>query len=306
MLVTPMNTDREAARIASLLEQQNYIADQAIVTSLLIAELLRKPLLVEGPAGVGKTEIAKVMARALDTDLIRLQCYEGLDASTALYEWDYKRQLLHIRLSEHDNASLAERESELFDERYLLKRPLLQAITHHRSPVLLVDELDRADEEFEAFLLEVLSDWQISIPELGTVSARHVPYVVVTSNRTRDLSDAVRRRCLYLWIDYPDFGKELAIVRRRVDGIDRQLAEQICRFVGGARRGPPGQVPGRGGGGVRRGGGGGAGGGSRWRRCRAWRKRSTGRPRWWHCTATISTGRRWRPRSACCSRARTT
>ena len=244
MLVTLMNTDREAARIASLLEEQNYIADQAIVTSLLIAELLRKPLLVEGPAGVGKTEIAKVMARALDTDLIRLQCYEGLDASTALYEWDYKRQLLHIRLSEHDSASLAERESALFDERYLLKRPLLQAITHHRSPVLLVDELDRADEEFEAFLLEVLSDWQISIPELGTVSARHVPYVVVTSNRTRDLSDAVRRRCLYLWIDYPDFDKELAIVRRRVAGIDRQLAEQICRFVEAARGEPLEKVPG--------------------------------------------------------------
>ena len=244
MLVTLMNTDREAARIASLLEQQNYIADEAIVTSLLIAELLRKPLLVEGPAGVGKTEIAKVMARALDTDLIRLQCYEGLDASTALYEWDYKRQLLHIRLSEQEQASLAERERALFDERYLLKRPLLQAITHHRSPVLLVDELDRADEEFEAFLLEVLSDWQISIPELGTVTASHVPYVVVTSNRTRDLSDAVRRRCLYLWIDYPDFAKELAIVRRRVAGIDAQLAEQICRFVEAARREPLEKVPG--------------------------------------------------------------
>ena len=244
MLVTLMNTDREAARIASLLEQQNYIADEAIVTSLLIAELLRKPLLVEGPAGVGKTEIAKVMARALDTDLIRLQCYEGLDASTALYEWDYKRQLLHIRLSEQEPASLAERERALFDERYLLKRPLLQAITHHRSPVLLIDELDRADEEFEAFLLEVLSDWQISIPELGTVTASHVPYVVVTSNRTRDLSDAVRRRCLYLWIDYPDFAKELAIVRRRVAGIDAQLAEQICRFVEAARREPLEKVPG--------------------------------------------------------------
>ena len=193
---------------------------------------------------MGKTEIAKVMARALDTDLIRLQCYEGLDASTALYEWDYKRQLLHIRLSEQERASLAERERALFDERYLLKRPLLQAITHHRSPVLLVDELDRADEEFEAFLLEVLSDWQISIPELGTVTASHVPYVVVTSNRTRDLSDAVRRRCLYLWIDYPDFAKELAIVRRRVAGIDAQLAEQICRFVEAARREPLEKVPG--------------------------------------------------------------
>ena len=239
-----MNTEQEAARIAELLHQQNYIADDSIVTSLLIAELLRKPLLVEGPAGVGKTEIAKVMARALDTDLIRLQCYEGLDASTALYDWDYKRQLLHIRLSEHDSASLPERERALFDERYLLKRPLLQAITHERSPVLLVDELDRADEEFEAFLLEVLSDWQISIPELGTIKARHVPYVVVTSNRTRELSDAVRRRCLYLWIDYPDYAKELAIVRRRVPGIDAALADQICRFVEAARSEPLQKVPG--------------------------------------------------------------
>ena len=239
-----MDTRKEAARIAALLRDQDYIADDAIVTSLLIAEQLRKPLLVEGPAGVGKTEIAKVMARALDTDLIRLQCYEGLDASTALYEWDYKRQLLHIRLSEHEAASLQERERELFDQRYLLKRPLLRAITHHRSPVLLVDELDRADEEFEAFLLEVLSDWQISIPELGTVTAEHVPYVVVTSNRTRELSDAVRRRCLYLWIDYPDYAKELAIVRQRVPGIDAELAGQICRFVEAARAEPLQKLPG--------------------------------------------------------------
>ena len=239
-----MDTRKEAARIAALLRDQDYIADDTIVTSLLIAEQLRKPLLVEGPAGVGKTEIAKVMARALDTDLIRLQCYEGLDASTALYEWDYKRQLLHIRLSEHEAATLQERERELFDQRYLLKRPLLRAITHHRSPVLLVDELDRADEEFEAFLLEVLSDWQISIPELGTVTAEHVPYVVVTSNRTRELSDAVRRRCLYLWIDYPDYAKELAIVRRRVPAIDAELAGQICRFVEAVRAEPLQKLPG--------------------------------------------------------------
>lgn len=239
-----MDTAKEAARIAALLEEQNYVGDETIVTSLLIAEQLRKPLLVEGPAGVGKTEIAKVLARALATDLIRLQCYEGLDAATALYEWDYKRQLLHIRLSERESTPLEERERELFDERYLLKRPLLQAITRTRSPVLLVDELDRADEEFEAFLLEILSDWQISIPELGTVSASHVPYVVVTSNRTRELSDAVRRRCLYLWIDYPDYAKELAIVRRRVPGIDAALAEQICRFVAAARSEPLQKAPG--------------------------------------------------------------
>ncbi len=218
------------------LSDRGYIAGADICLSLHLARKLRKPLLVEGPAGVGKTEIAKVLADLLDTDLIRLQCYEGLDTSTALYEWNYQRQLLQIRMEEQGERSLEQREAHIFSEPFLLKRPLLQAITHHRAPVLLIDELDRADEEFESFLLELLSDWQISIPELGTIRATHVPHVVVTGNRTRELSDALRRRCFYLWIDYPDFDKELAIVRARVDGIDAELAEQICRFMAGARR----------------------------------------------------------------------
>ena len=159
---------------------------------------LNKPLLIEGPAGVGKTEIAKVMAKALDTDLIRLQCYEGLDASHALYEWNYQRQLLHLKMEEHSDKSIAEKEQTIFGDDFLLKRPLLKAITHHKSPVLLIDEIDRSDEEFESFLLEILSDWQISIPEIGTIKANHIPHVIVTSNRVRELSEALRRRCFYL------------------------------------------------------------------------------------------------------------
>ena len=225
----------ETERLQRQLADEGYIAGGEICLSLHLARELRKPLLVEGPAGVGKTEIAKVLARLLDTDLIRLQCYEGLDTSTALYEWNYQRQLLQIRMEEHGERSLEQREAHIFSEPFLLKRPLLQAITHHRPPVLLIDELDRADEEFESFLLELLSDWQITIPELGTIRASHVPHVVVTGNRTRELSDALRRRCFYLWIDYPDFDKELAIVRARVDGVDAELAAQICRFMAGAR-----------------------------------------------------------------------
>jgi MoxR-like ATPase len=226
----------ETERVQRQLADHGYIADAAISMSLHLARSLRKPLLVEGPAGVGKTEIAKVLARVLDTDLIRLQCYEGLDTCTALYEWNYQRQLLQIRMEEDGGRTLEQKEAHIFSEPFLLKRPLLQAITHHRPPVLLIDEIDRADEEFESFLLEVLSDWQITIPELGTITATHIPYVIVTGNRTRELSDALRRRCFYLWIDYPDFDKELAIVRARVDGIDAQLAEQICRFMAGARQ----------------------------------------------------------------------
>ena len=226
----------ETERLQRQLADEGYIAGGDICLSLHLARELRKPLLVEGPAGVGKTEIAKVLARLLDTDLIRLQCYEGLDTSTALYEWNYQRQLLQIRMEEQGERSLEQREAHIFSEPFLLKRPLLQAITHHRPPVLLIDELDRADEEFESFLLELLSDWQITIPELGTIRATHVPHVVVTGNRTRELSDALRRRCFYLWIDYPDFDKELAIVGARVDGIDAELAAQICRFMAGARR----------------------------------------------------------------------
>src|SRR5690606_4038342 len=186
------------------MEREAYVADPAIATSVHLALALRKPLLVEGPAGVGKTEIAKVLAAALGTELIRLQCYEGLDAASALYEWNYPRQMLRIRLEEGEDLTVEEREASIFGEEFLLRRPLLRAISHpERAPVLLVDEVDRADEEFEAFLLEVLSDFQVTIPELGTIRAEHRPHVVLTSNRSRELSDALRRRCLFLWIGYP-------------------------------------------------------------------------------------------------------
>lgn len=226
----------EIARIQSMLDEQGYVADEALATSVYLAIQLRKPLLIEGAAGVGKTEVAKVMARAMNTDLIRLQCYEGLDATTSLYEWNYQRQLLHIRLLEQSDKSLEVKEREIFSEPFLLKRPLLAAITHHRAPVLLLDEVDRGDDEWESFLLEVLSDWQVSIPEIGTIKAQNIPYVVLTSNRTRELGDALRRRCLYLWIDYPTFDKELAIVRRKVPGVNGQLAEQIAAFMQFVRR----------------------------------------------------------------------
>src|SRR5574337_928987 len=226
----------EIARIQSMLDEQGYVADEALATSVYLAIQLRKPLLIEGAAGVGKTEVAKVMARALNTDLIRLQCYEGLDATTSLYEWNYQRQLLHIRMLEHSDLPLEVREREIFSEPFLLKRPLLAAIMHHKSPVLLIDEIDQCDLEFEAFMLEVLSDWQITIPEIGTIRAQHIPYVVLTSNRTRELGDALRRRCLYLWIGYPIFDKELAIVRRKVPGVNGQLAEQIAAFMQFVRR----------------------------------------------------------------------
>ncbi|HEU5321742.1 MAG TPA: MoxR family ATPase, partial [Methylomirabilota bacterium] len=190
------------------MEAAEYVTDAPVATSVHLAMRLRKPLLIEGHAGVGKTEVAKVMARMLGTNLIRLQCYEGLDAAATLYEWNYQKQLLHIKLGEGSSRPLDEREHEIFSEPFLLRRPLLQAITQEsRSPVLLVDELDRADEELEAFMLEVFSDWQVTIPEVGTIKATHPPHVILTSNRTRELSDALRRRCLYLWIDYPSFDK---------------------------------------------------------------------------------------------------
>ena len=218
--------------IQARLEGENYIADPAIATSVYLSSALGRPLLIEGRAGVGKTEVASVLARILDTDLIRLQCYEGLDVNTALYEWNYPKQLLWIKLNEDTSRPALEREEEIFSESFLLKRPLLSALTQvDKAPVLLIDEVDRADEEFEAFLLEILSEFQVTIPEIGTIKAELLPTVILTSNRSRDLSDALRRRCLYLWIDYPSFEKELRIVRAKVDGISERLAGQICRFL---------------------------------------------------------------------------
>jgi MoxR-like ATPase len=224
-------------RIQELMEREGYVTDRAVATSVYLATTLGKPLLVEGHPGVGKTDIAKVLAKVLDGELIRLQCYEGLDANTALYEWNYPKQLLHIKLDERSERSVGQREADIFSEAFLLKRPLLQAITHAgRPPVLLIDEVDRADEEFEAFLLEVLSDFQVSIPEVGTVRAKTRPAVVLTSNRSRDLSDALRRRCLYLWIDYPNLEKELRIVRSRVPGISEKLARELTTFMQSLRK----------------------------------------------------------------------
>jgi MoxR-like ATPase len=222
----------EIRSVQALMEREAYVTDRATATAVYLAMTLRKPLLIEGHPGVGKTEVARVLARALDTQLIRLQCYEGLDASTALYEWNYPKQLLHIRLDEGSDRPLAEREASIFGRAFLLERPLLQAITQpDRAPVLLVDEVDRSDEEFEAFLLEVLDDYQVTIPEIGTVRATHAPYVVLTSNRARELSDALRRRCLYLWVDYPPLDKELRIVRARVPEIADALALQVTSFL---------------------------------------------------------------------------
>jgi MoxR-like ATPase len=226
------------------MEAAEYVTDAPVATSVHLALSLRKPLLIEGHAGVGKTEVAKVMARMLETNLIRLQCYEGLDAAAALYEWNYQKQLLHIKLHEGAHRAVDQEEHEIFSEPFLLKRPLLQAITQEQSPVLLVDEVDRADEEFEAFMLEVFSEWQVTIPEIGTIKATHPPHVILTSNRTRELSDALRRRCLYLWIDYPAFDKEVAIVERKVPGINARLAREVGRFMESLRRVRLAKVPG--------------------------------------------------------------
>jgi MoxR-like ATPase len=234
----------EIRKIQQMMEEAEYVTDAPVATSVHLAMTLRKPLLIEGHAGVGKTEVAKVMARMLGTNLIRLQCYEGLDAATALYEWNYQKQLLHIRLSENSAQPVNEKEREIFSEEFLLRRPLLAAITQEQSPVLLVDEVDRADEEFEAFMLEVFADWQVTIPEIGTVKATHPPYVILTSNRTRELSDALRRRCLYLWIDYPGFDKELRIIERKVPGLDARLAREIARFMETLRQVRLAKVPG--------------------------------------------------------------
>jgi MoxR-like ATPase len=213
------------------LAARNYVADRGLVTAAFLSLKLNKPLFLEGEAGVGKTEIAKVLHDVLDTELIRLQCYEGLDISHAVYEWNYARQLLELRA--HDTNGAAHVHPNIFGPEFLIKRPLLQAIEEARekAPVLLIDEVDRSDTEFEAYLLELLSDWQITIPELGTLKAAHPPVVVITSNRTRELHDALKRRCIYHWIDYPSFSKELAIVRAKVPQAQPMLAEQVVAFI---------------------------------------------------------------------------
>ncbi len=237
--------NEQIREIQRAMEARDYVTDREVATAVHLARTLGKPLLVEGHPGVGKTEIAKVLADLLETDLIRLQCYEGLDVASALYEWNYPRQLLHLKLEEGSTTPLAERERSLFAESYLLKRPLLAAITHPgRAPVLLIDEVDRADEEFEAFLLEVLSDFQVTIPELGTIRATHRPVVILTSNRARDLSEALRRRCLYVWIGYPSFDKELRVVRARVPGITERLARELTAFLQSLRTRRLEKVPG--------------------------------------------------------------
>ncbi len=233
-----------AERIRERFAERGFVVGDEFATALELTLALGKPLLIEGPAGIGKTESAKVLAGVLDTRLIRLQCYEGLDAASALYEWNYPKQLLRIRMTERDGSSLETREAQIFSEAFLLRRPLLEAITQDRAPVLLIDEVDRADEAFEAFLLELLGEFQVTIPELGTIRARERPAVILTSNRTRELSDALRRRCLYLWLDYPDRAQEVAILRARLPEIDLRLAQRIAAFMAWLREQPFEKLPG--------------------------------------------------------------
>lgn len=240
----PSQHDRNAEQLRAEFAQRGYIASDDFATTLELMLALGKPLLLEGPAGIGKTESAKVLADVLDTTLIRLQCYEGLDAASALYEWNYPKQLLHLRLTEGDGTSPQQREAQIFDQAFLLRRPLLEAIMQERAPVLLIDEIDRADEAFEAFLLEVLGEFQVTIPEIGTIRARQPPNVIVTSNRSRDLSDALRRRCLYHSIEYPGFEREVVILHARLPGINTRLAEQIAHFMEWMREQPFQKVPG--------------------------------------------------------------
>lgn len=228
---------KDVAAVIRGFEKLGYVTDRALATAVYLVMKLRKPLLIEGHAGLGKTEVAKVLAAMLGTQLIRLQCYEGLDVAAAVYEWNYQKQLLAIRIQENTQQTVEEKEKHLFSKEFLLERPLLQSILAEEAPpVLLIDEIDRADEAFEAFLLELLSDFQISVPEMGTLRAKHIPYVILTSNRTRELSDALKRRCFYHWIEYPDFEKELKIVRLRLPQVEEELGRQVVRFVQAARQ----------------------------------------------------------------------
>jgi MoxR-like ATPase len=222
--------------LQAALLRQSYIADRALATSIFLAIKLKRPLFLEGEAGVGKTEVAKVVSQILGAELIRLQCYEGLDVNQAVYEWNYSRQMLHIRLMEARGEKMAD--EDLFGPAYLLRRPLLQAISNTRPTpaVLLIDEIDRSDEEFEAYLLELLSDYQITIPEIGTLRAEHPPVVVITSNRTREIHDGLKRRCLYQWVDYPSFDKELEIVRTKAPDAPADLSRQVTAFIQELRR----------------------------------------------------------------------
>ena len=235
-ITSPGAVSQGVDAIASGFERLGYIVDRSLATALYLVTRLRKPILIEGHAGLGKTEVAKVLASFLGTRLIRLQCYEGLDVSSAVYEWNYQKQLLAIKIEEGSDRTVEEKEKHIFSREFLLERPLLQSIlVEDASPVLLIDEIDRADEAFEAFLLELLSDYQITIPEMGTVHAKHVPYVVLTSNRSRELGDALKRRCLYQWIDYPSLEKEMKIVRTRLPGIEEELARQVVGYVQSVR-----------------------------------------------------------------------
>jgi MoxR-like ATPase len=232
---------KEREQIAQALAASGYIADSELATAIALMQRLRRPLLLEGEAGVGKTEVAKALASVHATELIRLQCYEGLDQSSALYEWNYQRQLLAIEAHRGHADSI---EDQIFSEKYLLERPLLAAIRRDKPPVLLIDEIDRADDEFEAFLLELLSEFQVSIPELGTIGAISIPHVVLTSNGTRELSDALRRRCLYHYVDYPDVEREARIIMARINGASASLSLQIARMVEGIRKEELRKVPG--------------------------------------------------------------
>ena len=211
--------------------EQGYVVDQELATIVFLMYKLQRPLLIEGPAGVGKTELALAMADTFNCKLIRLQCYEGLDLNAAVYEWNYQKQLLAIKIQEQGNKSEAEREKHIFSREFLLERPLLQSVSQTEPPVLLIDEIDRSDEEFEAYLLELLSVYQVTVPELGTVKAKHIPLVVLTSNRTRELSDALKRRCLYYWLDYPTFDKEMEIISKKLPEIGTELRQQVVKFV---------------------------------------------------------------------------